>query len=52
MAETTKCLFCRKPLRPAHRPYKGLGYEANGLFCTQRCGYRYALAAVRSGRVS
>jgi len=52
-----KCLMCSAPLRrPLYDAYGGKwggkGYDGNGLFCTLRCGAAYAVAAVRSGRVS
>lgn len=45
-----KCLYCHKTLRKY--PYgDGHGYDGDDLFCTLRCGYRYAVAAVRTGRI-
>lgn len=56
--ETWKtCRTCGKPLTPYYTVelgseikyvYNGThGYEGNGHFCTQRCGYRWGLAVAR-----
>jgi len=53
-ARTTdrRCLWCRHGLRRWLRAEDRYGYNGDGLFCSLRCGYAYAVAAVNSGRVS
>jgi len=47
MADT--CLFCHQPLRyDSLRVNDKRGYRGNGLFCTLRCGFDYAVAMVAS----
>lgn len=46
MAERTRCLYCNAKLRKAL--LHGVGYDGNGIFCTLRCGFLWALRKVNS----
>lgn len=48
---TETCLYCGKQLRKAQF-HDGLGYDGNGIFCTLRCGFAWAVRRVRQGQGS
>lgn len=44
-----RCRYCGKPLRKD--PYReGYGYCGEGVFCTLRCGYAWAVRKVGEGK--
>jgi hypothetical protein len=49
-----RCLLCARPLRLQHDGSRG--YDGDGLFCSLRCGYRwareYAAAMIQVGVIT
>ena len=49
-----KCFFCLKTLKPNNTlpRYSGThGYRGNGIFCSQRCGFNFAMAWLQAAVV-
>ena len=52
------CFQCNKPLLPRYHSFPktmpkiltGYGHHCNNCFCSQRCGFSYALDLILSGR--
>jgi hypothetical protein len=44
---TPLCRYCRKPLNLWISGDGTRGYNGDGIFCTLRCGYRWALERIR-----
>jgi hypothetical protein len=40
------CRWCGDPLRREEPEYERGGYRANGLFCSLRCGYQWAVRRI------
>jgi hypothetical protein len=59
-ADAPRCRRCACKLKPYiyfgdsvidPKREKRFGYEGNGFFCTLRCGFRFALDAVKKGKL-